>query len=130
MMASFWPTEAAIKNMAVVAKKMNEAQKIVFSRTMSKADWQNTRVVKNNLAEDVKKMKNETGADMVIFGSGTIVAQLTDARLIDEYQLVIHPLVLGGGRTMFDGIKNRLDLKRTTTRNFSNGNVLLSYGEA
>lgn len=65
--------------------------------------------------------------DMVILGSGTIVSQLTPARLIDEYQLVVNPIILGKGRTMFEGVKDRLDLKRTSTRNFRNGNVVLCY---
>jgi dihydrofolate reductase len=72
-------------------------------------------------------MKQESGMDMVIMGSGTIVSQLTRARLIDEHQVVVIPIVLGQGRTMFEGIQERLPLKLTKTRTFTNGNVLLCY---
>ena len=72
-------------------------------------------------------MKERPGPDMVIMGSGTIVSQLTDARLIDEYQIVVTPLVLGDGRTMFDGVKETVELRPTNTRSFKNGNVVLWY---
>jgi len=127
LMASFWPTPEAKKMMPAVAKGMNSMLKVVFSRSMDKAAWSNTRVVKGDIAAEVRKMKKESDKDMVILGSGTIVSQLTQARLIDEYQLVVNPIVLGKGRTMFEGVKDKIDLKRTNTRNFKNGNVVLSY---
>jgi dihydrofolate reductase len=75
-------------------------------------------------------MKSHDGPDMIIMGSGSIVQQLTDARLIDEYQFVVTPVVLGSGRTMFAGVKEPLELKHTGTREFSNGNVLMQYQRA
>ena len=72
-------------------------------------------------------MKQEPGPDLVIMGSGTIVSQLTQERLIDEYQIVVIPIILGQGRTMFAGVKEKLPLKLTKSRTFSNGNVLLGY---
>ena len=125
-MASFWPTPAAMAMMPEVAKGMNSMTKIVFSRSMKKADWSNTKLMKGDLVAEVRKLK-KGDQDMVIMGSGTIVSQLTQARLIDEYQLVVVPIVLGKGRTMFEGVKDRLTLKRTNTRTFKNGNVVLSY---
>ena len=127
MMKSFWPTEKARQMFPVVAEQMNEAKKVVFSRTLDKADWDNTRLIKGDLTDEVQKLKNEPGPDLVIMGSGSIVSQLTDARLIDEYQMMVNPIVLGDGRTMFDGIKEKLNLKLTGTRAFTNGNVLMSY---
>ncbi|HEU4387254.1 MAG TPA: dihydrofolate reductase family protein [Blastocatellia bacterium] len=127
LMASFWPTPDAIKIMPEVADGMNNLPKVVFSRTLDKASWTNTRLVKGSLAEEMQMMKNEPGKGMVILGSGTIVSQLAAQGLIDEYQLVINPIVLGGGRTMFEGLKANLDLKLTKTRAFGNGNVLLCY---
>jgi len=94
---------------------------------MDKAEWNNTKLVKGNIVEEVSKMKSEPGDDMVIMGSGTIVSQLTQERLIDEYQLIVHPLVLGSGRTLFEGVKQQLPLKRVNSRTFGNGNVLLTY---
>ena len=127
MMASFWPTPAAMETMPVVAKQMNELPKVVFSRTMDKASWQNTKLVKTGLVEEVRRMKKENGNGMVIMGSGTIVSQLTQAGLIDEFQLVVNPIVLGKGRTLFEGVKDKLNLKRTSTRTFGNGNTVLCY---
>ena len=106
---------------------MNNLRKVVFSRTMNKASWSNTKLVKDDLIGAVRKMKAETGNGMVIFGSGSIVSQLAQHNLIDEYQLVVVPVVLGKGRTMFEGITEKLSLKLTKSRNFHNGNVLLCY---
>jgi dihydrofolate reductase len=125
-MAGFWPTPQAMEMMPDVAKAMNEMTKIVFSRSMKKAEWSNTKLMKGDLATEVRKLK-KGDQDIVIMGSGTIVSQLTQARLIDEYQLVVNPIVLGKGRTMFEGVKDKLTLKRTKTRNFKNGNVVLTY---
>lgn len=127
LMVSFWPTKMAYDMMPEVAEGMNNLPKVVFSRTMDKAEWNNTKLVKDNIVEEVKQMKNETGDNMVIMGSGSIVSQLTQARLIDEYQFVVHPIVLGSGRTLFEGVKERVSLKRTNSRAFGNGNVLLTY---
>jgi dihydrofolate reductase len=130
LMASFWPTPEAMKQMPVVAERMNNLPKVVFSRKMDKASWNNTKVVNGNIGAEVRRMKEEPGEDMVIMGSGTIVSQLTPERLIDEFQLVINPIILGEGRTMFEGIKEKLSFKQTNTRTFDNGNVLLCYEPA
>ncbi|MGD0726495.1 MAG: dihydrofolate reductase family protein [Spirochaetia bacterium] len=127
LMASYWPTPLAMENDPVVAKGMNSLPKVVFSRTMDKASWSNTKLVKGDLAAEVRKMKKGPGKDMVIMGSGSIVSQLAHEGLIDEYQVVVVPVVLGDGRTMFEGIKRKLKLKLTKTRAFGNGNVYLCY---
>ncbi len=127
MMAGFWPTPMAHKTLPTVAERMNSAAKVVFSRTMDKADWNNTRLLKGDLAEEVRKLKSEPGAGMVLMGSGTIVSQLAQAGLIDEYQLVVNPIILGSGRTLFESVKDRLRLKLTKSRAFGNGSVVLSY---
>lgn len=127
MMAGYWPTKMALENDPVVATQMNKLQKIVFSKTMKKADWQNTLLLNGNLSEEVGKLKKMPGDDMVILGSGTLVAQLTDANLIDAYQIIVNPVILGNGRTMFDGVKNSPQLKLQNTRRFKNGNVLMEY---
>ena len=127
LMASFWPTSFAIEHMPVVAEGMNNMPKIVFSRTLDRAAWDNTRLVKDHMAAEVRGMKSEPGPGMAILGSGSIVAQLAQERLIDEYQVVVVPIVLGAGKTMFEGVKQKLPLKLTKARAFGNGNVLLCY---
>jgi len=127
MMASWWPTPQAIQSMPAVAESMNRFPKVVFSRTLDRVSWNNTRLVKSDLVAEIRKMKSESGPDMLIFGSGTIVSQLTQAGLIDEYQLVVNPIILGAGKSMFAGVTEKLSLKRTRTRAFGNGNVFSCY---
>jgi dihydrofolate reductase len=126
-MASYWPTPHAAQNFPIVAQGMNSMPKVVFSRTLDKATWNNTKLVKSGVAAEIRKMKSEPGPGMVILGSGSIVSQLAEEGLIDEYQMVVNPTALGKGRTMFDGIKEKLSLKLTGTRAFGNGNVVLCY---
>ncbi|NUO02918.1 MAG: dihydrofolate reductase [Saprospiraceae bacterium] len=127
MMASFWPTPFAMENMPAVAEGMNRMPKVVFSRTLDQASWNNTKLVKGDPATEMRKMKSELGKDMVILGSGSIVSQLAQEGLIDEYQFVVNPIVLGKGRTLFDGLKEKLTLKLTRSRTFGNGKVFLCY---
>lgn len=127
LMTSYWPTPLAMQHDPVVAERMNNLRKVVFSRTLDKASWNNTKLMKGDLTAEIRKLKSEPGDDMAILGSGTIVSQLAREGLIDEYQFVVNPVVLGEGRTMFDGIKDELSLKLTKTRPFGNGNVFLCY---
>jgi len=127
LMVKYWPTADARQSDPVVAERMNNLPKVVFSRTLDRADWNNTRVVKGDLAAEVRKMKEAPGEDMVILGSGSIVSALTKAGLIDEYQFVVVPVVLGKGRTMFEGVSEKVTLRQTKSKTFSNGNVFLSY---
>jgi len=130
LMASYWPTPQASQNDPAVAEGMNANQKIVFSRTLDKATWSNTTLLKGNLAAEIRKLKEGSGKDMTILGSGSLVSQLAQEGLIDEYQIVLVPVVLGKGRTMFDGVQEKLRLKLTKSRAFPKGNVLLRYEPA
>ena len=130
MMAGYWPTPMAAQNSPVVAKRMNELQKIVFSRSLDKAAWQNTTLRKGELLQEVKQLKQQTGAGLVILGSASIVAQLSEARLIDEYQIALCPVAIGGGKSMFADLRDRMALKLAGTRSFQNGNVFLTYHPA
>lgn len=127
MMANFWPSPQANQMMPVVADGMNKAPKIVFSKTMEKAAWNNTRLFKGDLPSEMRRLKQEPGPGLCILGSGTIVAPLAQHGLIDEFQFVICPVVLGAGRTLFATVKDRVPLEHASTRTFSNGNVLLCY---
>ncbi len=130
MMASYWPTPMAAQNSPAVAERMNNLQKVVFSRTLDKASWNNTKLVKGDLATEVRKMKQESGEGLVIMGSGTIVSQLAQEGLIDEFQIVVCPIVIGSGRTLFEGVTEKLNLKLTKSRTFGNGNVYTCYEPA
>lgn len=127
LMASFWPTPIADQHAPTVAPVMNAMRKIVFSRTLNEATWNNTKLIKGDLVSEVSKLKEETGPGMAILGSGNIVAQLAAANLIDEYQMVLDPVALGKGRSMFDGIPKTLALKLAQSRVFKNGKIYLCY---
>ena len=127
LMAGFWPTPEAIRTDPIVAAGMNKAEKIVFSRTLQKVDWNNTRLVKDGMVAEVRRLKQGAGKDLAVLGSGSIVAQFAEEGLIDEYNVLLNPVALGKGKTMFEGLTHKLALKLVSTRTFGNGNVLLTY---
>ena len=130
MMAGFWPSPMALENDPVMAKSMNESEKIVFSRTLEKAAWNNTTLINADVVEEVKKLKQMPGKDLVILGSGSLVSQLAQHGLIDEYQYMVYPVAIGDGTTIFKGISGKLNLKLTNTRALKSGAVLLCYQPA
>jgi dihydrofolate reductase len=127
MMAGFWPTPEAEEQMPEVAAGINGAPKMVFSRTLREATWNNTTLVDEDPVAIIRRLKQARGPDMLLMGSGTIIALLAGAGLVDRLQLVVTPIVLGAGRTMFEGVRERLDWKLTGSRRFENGNVVLDY---
>jgi dihydrofolate reductase len=131
LMASYWPTPAGVNGEPVVAGIMNNIPKIVFSRALKEVRdgplWKNVRVFHEIRPDEIIKMKEQEGGDIAIFGSGTIVQQLTNLGLIDEYRLIVNPLILGDGKALFKDIKDNLKLKLVNTKVFKNGNVLLVY---
>jgi dihydrofolate reductase len=129
MMAGYWPTPMAMKNMPAVAEAMNKQPKLVFSRTMNEAKWNNTRLIKGDLVTEARKIKSEPGDDIVIMGSGNVISQLAPAKLIDEYQIALTPIVIGKGKSMFEAV-DKTNLKLTKTRAFGNGTVMLWYQPA
>jgi dihydrofolate reductase len=127
LMASYWPTPIADQHDPAVAKGMNSTPKVVFSRTLDQAAWSNTRLLNGDLVQEVRKLKEESGPGMAILGSGSIVAQLALEHVVDEYQMVVDPVALGKGRSMFEGIREQLNLKLTTSRTFNNGKIFLCF---
>jgi len=127
MMASFWPTPFAIETDPIVAEKMNSKPKIVFSKTLTNAEWQNTRLVKTNFAEEISKLKQQPGRDLIIFGSSDLAVTFLRAGLLDEIRILVNPLILGNGKSLFKGFDQKLNLKLLKTRAFRNGNMLLHY---
>jgi dihydrofolate reductase len=130
LMAAYWPTPGADQHDPAVAAGMNSTSKVVFSRTLEQALWSNTKLVKGDIVSEIRKMKDEPGPGMAILGSGSIVTQLASEGLIDEYQMMVDPVALGKGRTMFDGIQEKLNLKLKKTRIFNNGKFFLCFEPA
>jgi dihydrofolate reductase len=127
MMVSYWPTPMAAQNDPAVALGMNKMEKIVFSRTLKKAEWNNTTLINGNIIEEIKKLKQSHGKNMTILGSGSIVSQFAEAGLIDEFQIMVDPVILGAGTQIFKGLKQKLNLKLESSRTFKSGVVLLNY---
>jgi dihydrofolate reductase len=127
LMTSYWPTEMAAQQNPIVAKRMNESEKFVCSRTLDKVSWQNTTLLKGELVEEVRVLKQSLGEGIAILGSGSVVSQLATHGLIDEFQIVVSPLLLGDGKRLFDEVHEKLPLRLTRSRTFGNGSVLLCY---
>ena len=126
LMAAFWPTDAGRAMEAATSSGMSAAEKIVFSSTLKKADWENTRVVRTDLAGEIKRLK-EAGKALTILGSGSIIRQCADARLIDTLMVMINPIALGGGTPILGGIAGNLEMELADHRVFKSGRVLLTY---
>jgi len=113
--------------MRAMAVMLNDAQKLVFSRTLREATWKNSRLIREFDAREIESLKGQAGKDMIIFGSGAIVSQLTAHRLIDEYQFVVSPMLLGGGRPLLTGISNQMRLNLQESKAYKSGNVMIRY---
>lgn len=128
MMAAYWPT--ATGEDPAITNAMNSLPKIVFSRSLKKAEWNNTLLVKEIFPEQIIHMKEQPGRDMVIYGSGSLVSALAHHGLIDQYRLIVNPVVLGAGKPLFTGFENRLNLRLLDAETLGSGNVLLRYEPA
>ena len=129
--AGAWPkvpdNPEASKGEVEDAHQLNAMRKMVFSKTLSSVEWNNSRLVKEIIPEEIENMKHEPGRDMVIYGSASIVQTLTNLGLIDEYQLLVHPVVLGSGKPLFQDIKHKMNLKLVKTKTHPSGVVILYY---
>ena len=121
-MASHWPTATG-----EVADFMNSMRKLVFSRTMQKAEWNNTRLVKGKAVDEIVELKRQPGKDMFIFGSADLSSTFMQHGLIDEFRICLNPLILGGGNSLFKPNPKRLKLKLLEARPLKSGCVILRY---
>ncbi len=121
-MAGYWPSAKG-----EVADRMNNIRKVVFSRTLEKASWNNTKLVKGNAAEEVAKLKEQSGKDLFIFGSANLSSTLMRHHLIDEYRLCLAPIVLGAGTPLFKASPETMKLKLIEARPLKSGGVILRY---
>ncbi|WP_295127674.1 dihydrofolate reductase family protein [uncultured Chitinophaga sp.] len=127
MMAAFWPTYHSMDSNATVAHKMNNLNKIVFSRTLQSAEWKNAVLIQEDAAPVLERLKRLPGKDMVIMGSSQLAASLIPHDLIDEFRILVAPVVLGKGHTLFEGMHDTYKLKLTRARMLRSGNVVLYY---
>lgn len=125
LMADYWPVIA--KEDPVITDKMNHLPKLVFSKTLTSSSWNNCRFVNEIDVDEIQMMKEQDGKDMVIFGGAQIASAFTNKGLIDEFRIIVNPVILGGGTPLFKDIDQQLELFLMHTKTFSCGNVLLHY---
>lgn len=128
MFAAYWPNpNPADKNPQELTDFMNNTHKVVFSTRIKKVEWNNSEIMKDINPEAIKKIKQETEKDIVIFGSGSIVSALTKLKLIDEYYFIVVPVFLGNGKTIFKSEEANLKLKLLDVKTFDGSNSMLHY---
>jgi dihydrofolate reductase len=129
LMSAYWPTAdedpSALKVEIDYARIWKDMPKVVFSTTLDKVEW-NARLVKENMADEVKKLKLQAGKNMSVGGAG-LAASLMQLNLIDEFWLYVDPILLGGGKPMFPQLPHRSKLQLLETHTFTSGVVLLKY---
>jgi dihydrofolate reductase len=121
-MAAYWQTATG-----EVADFMNRLPKFVFSRTLDRADWANTKLVKGDLVAEVKELKRQGNGNTFVFGSGDLSAALIEHGLFDEYRIAVTPVLLGCGKLLFGPISKRMPMKLLEARPLTNGGVILRY---
>jgi dihydrofolate reductase len=126
-MAEYWTTPEAINDAPIIAEKMNTLAKVVVSNTLDNVEWQNSTLIKAHLADEITKLKQQPGKDIVILGSGTLVATLTQLGLIDDYIIYVCPIILGNGKMMFSDMDSHLNLKLVEAKPYTSGTVVLRY---
>ncbi|QHS63193.1 dihydrofolate reductase family protein [Chitinophaga agri] len=126
-MAGYWPVRSFTGVEGEYADMMNNHTKIVFSHTLQTISWQNTRLVRTNISEEVLKMKQSPGKDMIIYGSSSIVQSFIRQGLIDEFHIWVHPVFIQQGVPMFRNMEENVHLQFVRTRTFRSGVVLLYY---
>jgi dihydrofolate reductase len=127
LMAAYWPTASATQDDPRIIAAMNDLPKVVFSRTLEKAEWKNSRLVQGDAAGEVARLKAQPGRHLVIYGSGGLASELSPQGLIDDYRIFVAPLALGSGLPLFRGLSRRIGLRLVETRSFRTGMVLLRY---
>jgi dihydrofolate reductase len=130
LMENYWPmvvkNPTGIKSTDDFAVAIDNATKIVFSRTLKQVDWKNTELKKEVNTEELLKLKQQSG-DYILVGSPSLIVALAQLDLIDEYQLAIHPVILGSGLRLFKNISNRIDLTLVKTKTFRCGMIILYH---
>ena len=127
----YWPAAASnpqsTESDVMFSRYADETQKIVISSTLDKVEWKNTRLIKDNIAEEIQKLKQQPGKNLIVAGGATVAQTFAKLGLIDEYQIVVHPVILGNGKLLLKELNIRQKLKLIGIRTFNSGAVELSY---
>ncbi len=126
VMAAFWPTDLA-RDFPETADFMNALPKVVFSSSLSSADWNNTTLASGDLVREIGELKGKPGKDIAVFGSAHLTAELIAAGLVDELRILVAPVLVNKGRSLLGALSSRVNLELLRTTTFKSGNVLLCY---
>ncbi|MNU96938.1 hypothetical protein D3C71_869930 [compost metagenome] len=131
MMYSYWPSVSsdptASQHERDHAEWIEQTSKIVLSTTLDKVEWNNSRLVKEDAEEEIKKLKQQPGKDMVLLGSPRLAHYLMQLDLIDEYKITVSPVLIGSGLPLFQGLKEKINLKLIENKTFDSGAIGLVY---
>ncbi len=126
----FWTTPQAMQSMPEISRAMNETPKLVASHAPFEPGWNKVTVISGNVIEQVRQLKQQPGKGIIIFGSNQLVVDLMQAGLMDEFQIVVNPVIFGEGTPLFKGLQKKASLKLTNSQTFKSGCVLLTYQPA
>jgi dihydrofolate reductase len=126
-MAAYWPTDQAQANDPAIASRMNSKPKLVFSTALEHASWSNTSIIRGEAVERMEAIKTAAGGALLVIGSAHLTASLAAAGVLDELRIMVCPIVIGQGRSLFEDLKDRVALRLARVRQFDSGNVLLTY---
>lgn len=127
LMASHWPQASVIESDPVIAKHMNALPKYVVSGSLDRVDWNNSRLISGDVIYALRKLKDEPGKDLAIFGSSDLAVSLIPHGLIDEFRIFVAPVALGAGKPMFAGLPKHLALTLTEHKTFASGVTVMFY---
>jgi dihydrofolate reductase len=126
-MAAYWPTDQAQANDPAITSRMNTKPKLVFSTALEQAGWSNTTVISGEAVEQIRTVKTAPGGELLVLGSAHLTAHFAAAGVLDELRIMVCPIAIGQGRSLFEDLKDRLALRLAHLRQFNSGNVLLTY---
>jgi dihydrofolate reductase len=126
-MAAYWPTEQAEANDPAITSRMNGKEKMVFSRTLTEVNWSGATVVRGEATAQIPAVMAGTEKELLVIGSAHLTADLAQAGILDELRIMVCPIVLGQGRSLFEDLKNRVSLSLIRVREFHSGNLVLTY---
>jgi dihydrofolate reductase len=126
-MAAYWPTDQAMVNDPAITTRMNDMEKLVISTTLAEANWSGSTIARDEASDHLQELKAAPGKDLLVIGSTHLTASLARAGVLDELRIMIFPIVLGQGRSLFEDLRSRVSLSLLRVRQFDSGNVLLTY---
>jgi dihydrofolate reductase len=126
-MAAHWPTERAEANDPAITSRMNTKPKVVFSTTLEQAHWSNTTIIAGEAVDQIETVKAAPGGELLVLGSAHLTAHFAAAGALDELRIMVCPIAIGQGRSLFQDLDGRLALRLARVRPFDSGNVLLTY---